>query len=551
MNRNDLIKLAFSDENTATQLIARRALFGPTPPLGIQLYLSKQADDTASTFMDTLKGWGNNVGEYAKDLGSKATGYLADAGKSELANQVKQTWNNNPWLQTGAYGAGAGALLGLGSELFGGSRKKRPLSSILSGATLGGLMGAGGHYLYDQFGKQQSPTKPSTPPSTPVGAPVTRGVDSAGNVGKETTLADPEARVKARPDSRGIWSTFKGLMAPTPARLKAEGDVNELATPTEKGFEQSRDQLHAAAGNTELTPDEIQTLVDHPEHVDSMLMSKGIDPYSEEANSLRDSVKNLLDNKEQADNLYLNATDAIKQESDTALSRTGSNIGTGAALGAGANVATELGRPVVAGTRNTLGHIASKIRRPTAMGDLSQNVGNIAEQEIKHLAEQARQAAQNPAKPGLAGKLYEKGLSAEQVMNKARQSPFPESSRWSYMKNPFTFKRMAGTSLLGAGAGLGYNFTPYIGGSGDLASDTSHAANAGINSTYEGLQKLYRGASNAANATHATLQPGVSGNVLGSKLPKISVPLIGGGGDSEDLTPTPLAPDPTKRIKTK
>jgi hypothetical protein len=172
-------------------------------------------------------------------------------------------------------------------------------------------MGAGGHYLYDQFGKQQSPTKPSTPPSTPVGAPVTGGVDSAGNVGKETTLADPEARVKARPDSRGIWSTFKGLMAPTPARLKAEGDVNELATPTEKGFEQSRDQLHAAAGNTELTPDEIQTLVDHPEHVDSMLMSKGIDPYSEEANSLRDSVKNLLDNKEQADNLYLNATDAI------------------------------------------------------------------------------------------------------------------------------------------------------------------------------------------------------------------------------------------------
>lgn len=103
-------------------LIARRAVFGP-PSTGI---LIKSADIIPQGVKDTVGGWAKNLG----------------------MEQLGKMWNENAPLRYGVYGAGAGAGLGLLSGILG--KKKRPLSSMLTGGLLGGLAGGGGKYVYDK-----------------------------------------------------------------------------------------------------------------------------------------------------------------------------------------------------------------------------------------------------------------------------------------------------------------------------------------------------------------------------------------------------------------
>lgn len=80
-------------------------------------------------------------------------GLLAGAG-----NWLGKQWadpNVRSTLTAGALGATALGGLGLATNLASGGRRKKPFSSALTGAALGGLLGAGGYSLYNYAGGNQ------------------------------------------------------------------------------------------------------------------------------------------------------------------------------------------------------------------------------------------------------------------------------------------------------------------------------------------------------------------------------------------------------------
>lgn len=151
--RADLIKLAQSSTADAIAIIAHRAAFGPVPTQMSKMAAGEWYDPTP--YLEKGKQW------------------VGDMAKSQLSDQAMKYWNENPSLQHAVYGglggAGLGALLGLGSNLV--KKKKRPLSDLLMGGLMGGALGAGGGYLYNQLTGQ--PAKPATPPpvATSAGTP--------------------------------------------------------------------------------------------------------------------------------------------------------------------------------------------------------------------------------------------------------------------------------------------------------------------------------------------------------------------------------------------
>ncbi len=190
-----------------SQLIARKALFGPLPAF------MKQADEPGilQQGLDKVKGWGS-------DIASSAAGkYLSNA------------WENSPALRYGAYGALGGAGLGLGYNLL--AKKKRPLSSVLSGALAGLGLGYGGKTLYDWSQKAQE--------NKPTG---TEGLPKDPN--RTGSLSKPQIET-----SKGLTETSITGGAPIPevgAAEKKLRDAFTLKLIDDKTYNDAMSQLSSA-----------------------------------------------------------------------------------------------------------------------------------------------------------------------------------------------------------------------------------------------------------------------------------------------------------------
>ena len=62
-------------------------------------------------------------------------------------SSIGDTLSGNPMLQKALIGAGVGAGIGGVSSMFSPKEKRKPFSSILTGALAGGGLGVGAHYL--------------------------------------------------------------------------------------------------------------------------------------------------------------------------------------------------------------------------------------------------------------------------------------------------------------------------------------------------------------------------------------------------------------------
>lgn len=155
--RTDLIAIASGDTNNVARLIAKRAQFGAPSAGPIKLSFYKKA--APGDWWDpsgVVSGAGNWVGDQYNQLASRAGQQFANGAQQEALGNLSKIWNEHPELQYGVYGAGLGGLLGLGSGLMG--KKKRPLSSLLTGAALGAGVGAGGRFLYDYLKPREQAT---------------------------------------------------------------------------------------------------------------------------------------------------------------------------------------------------------------------------------------------------------------------------------------------------------------------------------------------------------------------------------------------------------
>lgn len=127
-----------------------------------------EEEKTAAWPADVGNWFTQNVSTPVSDwAGKNITGPIArsavQAGYQEHLNNLGKLWNNNPALQYGVYGAGAGAGLGLLGGLWGRKKKVRALGDALTGALMGGSLGGLGGYLW-----QNSRPKPSPVASTDI-----------------------------------------------------------------------------------------------------------------------------------------------------------------------------------------------------------------------------------------------------------------------------------------------------------------------------------------------------------------------------------------------
>lgn len=133
-----------------------------------------------------------------------------DAAKA-LPGQAQKWWGGtaSPWLDKNiGSGAGNAALWGLGgaaglgtlgamANLTSGRKKKRPISSFLTGALLGGGLGVGGKLLMDYYYPPKAPAPPPPPPAPPPAvntgyAPLDRNANAAIEMSKKYWEASKE-----------------------------------------------------------------------------------------------------------------------------------------------------------------------------------------------------------------------------------------------------------------------------------------------------------------------------------------------------------------------
>lgn len=184
--QSDLAVIANGNSDAIARLIARRAQFGPPSAGMFKLSSIKTAadpglwDQITGSASGALKGLAD---KYVTPYVNQAGQQFADAAQNQGVQNLQRMWDEHPELRWSLYTAGAGGLLGLGSGLLG--RKKRPLSSLLTGALMGAGVGAGAGYLYnathpqDQGQGDKTDQPPADQPGQIAGQPPTDPVETA------------------------------------------------------------------------------------------------------------------------------------------------------------------------------------------------------------------------------------------------------------------------------------------------------------------------------------------------------------------------------------
>lgn len=199
--RADLLAMVAGDTNAAVAVLVKRAAYGY--PTGL---LKEAAPEWwgkhVQPHLDTATNWANE--NVIQPAANKAVG----AGLDKAWGQVKDTVGSNPALQYGLAGAGIGGLLGLGSSLMSGKRKKRPFSDMLTGGLLGGVLGGGAGFLANQdkpvAPESKSPTDLNTgagvaPPADVPSTALTGGQQATAGAGSLSSSVPAAPTVGGRP----------------------------------------------------------------------------------------------------------------------------------------------------------------------------------------------------------------------------------------------------------------------------------------------------------------------------------------------------------------
>jgi hypothetical protein len=169
-----------NDEDTAINVLATVAVENRQRRLREKVAASIKKADLGKAFMDNV----------ANPVGDAMSKYVVDPMKSTLGSDAAKH------VGYGLVGAGLGAGTGLASQMMVPEKKRRTLSSMLTGGLMGGALGAGGSLMYDHGAKAVSDFGKPSPPEQ---AAHLRAQDEAATATGHSGPHNPQLDASVRP----------------------------------------------------------------------------------------------------------------------------------------------------------------------------------------------------------------------------------------------------------------------------------------------------------------------------------------------------------------